>query len=286
MTNAFRFFVAAASVVCVLSPRLAAGSAQPVPSKVHPLHRPFDELLDIYVRDGFVYYAALRIDRAKLDRYIAALNGPSAIELAKGTRDEQKAFWINAYNALVLRTVIDHFPIRGRAAEYPAVSIRQIPGAFEKPVHRVAGRTVSLDGIEKDILTPLGDARVFLALGRGAYGGGRLRSEAFDGPTVDAQLAAVAAETVTRPVLVRIDAANNLVSLSPLFSWREAAFAESLSDKADQIFKQRSPLERAVLAIIEPHLYGAEAEFLEKNTFKMQFHSFDWRLNDLSSRAQ
>ena len=104
-----------------------------------------------------------------LDRYIASLNGPSAAELAKGTPAEQKAFWINAYNALVLRTVIDHFPIRGRAAEYPAVSIRQIPGAFEKPIHRVAGRAVSLDGIEKDILAPLGDARVFLALGRGAY---------------------------------------------------------------------------------------------------------------------
>ena len=117
-------------------------------------------------------------------------------------------------------------------------------------------------------------------------GGGRLRSEAYDGPTVEAQLAAVAAETVTRGELVRLDAANNVVSSSPIFSWREAAFASSLADKADPIFKQRSPMERAVLAIIEPHLFGAEAEFLEKNTFKMQFHSFDWRLNDLSSRAQ
>ena len=280
-----RLLLAIAVLAAGLLP-LDGATVQPEPSKVHPLHRPYDELLDLYVRDGFVYYGALRSDRARIDRYIAALNGPSAAELAKGTPAEQKALWINAYNALVLRTVVDHFPIRGRAAEYPAVSIRQIPGAFEKPIHRVAGRTVSLDGIEKDILAPFGDARVFLALGRGAYGGGRLRSEAYDGPTVEAQLAAVAAETVTRAELVRLDAANNVVSLSPIFSWREAAFASSLADKADPIFKQRSPMERAVLAIIEPHLFGAEAEFLEKNTFKMQFHSFDWRLNDLSSRAQ
>jgi hypothetical protein len=185
-------------VAALLWPTQARLSAQPVPSKVHPLHRPFDELLDIYVRDGFVYYSALRMERAKLDRYVAALNGPAAAALAKGSADERKALWINAYNALVLRTVIDHFPIRGRAPEYPAVSIRQVPGAFEKPMHRVAGRVVSLDGIEKDILAPLGDARVFLALGRAAYGGGRLRSEAFDGPTAEAQLAAVAAEAVTR----------------------------------------------------------------------------------------
>jgi hypothetical protein len=264
----------------------AVVSAQPVPSKVHPFHRSFDELLDVYARDGFVYYNALRLERAKLDRYVASLNTAAAGALAGGSRDEQKAFWINAYNALVLRTVIDHFPIRGRAKEYPTVSIRQIPGAFEKVVHRVAGRSVSLDGIERDILAPLGDARVLLALGRGAYGGGRLRSEAFDATTIEAQLAAVAAEAVSRTELVRIDSANNLLSVSPLFSWRDASFVESFAEKADPLFKERSALERAVLAIIEPHLFGAEAEFLEKNTFKMQFHTFDWRLNDLSARTQ
>jgi Protein of unknown function, DUF547 len=260
-------------------------SAQPVPSSVHPFHRPFDELLDVYVRDGFVYYTALRIERGKLDRYVASLSSAAASALAQGSRDEQKAFWINAYNALVLRTVIDQFPIRGRVAEYPAVSIRQIPGAFEKAAHRVAGRSVSLDGIEKDILVPLGDARVVLALGRGAYGGGRLRSEAFDAATIESQLAAVAAEAVTRRELVRIDAANNLLSVLPAFSWREASFVETFAEKANALFKDRSPLERAVLALIEPHLFGAEADFLEKNAFKMEFHSFDWRLNDLGSRT-
>ena len=271
--------------VCFVS-FVALGSAQSVPSTVHPLHRPLDELLDLYVRDGFVYYSALRSDRAKLDRYVASLNSPSASALASGSRDDQRAFWINAYNALVLRTVIDHFPIRGRASEYPAVSIRQIPGAFEKAIHRVAGRAVSLDGIEKEILMPLGDARVFLALGRGAYGGGRLRSEAFDGPSIGKQLDAVAAETVSRPELVRIDSVNNVVSMSPIFSWREPAFVAFFADKSDPVFRERSGIERAVLAIIEPYLFGAEAEFLEKNAFKMQFHAFDWRLNDLNARTQ
>jgi hypothetical protein len=274
------------SVLVAVVVAQAMVTAQPIPSKVHPFHRSFDELLDVYARDGFVYYNALRLERAKLDRYVVSLNTAAASALAGGSRDEQKAFWINAYNALVLRTVIDNFPIRGRAKEYPTVSIRQIPGAFEKAVHRVAGRSVSLDGIEKDILVPLGDARALLALGRGAYGGGRLRSEAFDATTIEAQLAAVVAETVTRPELVRIEPANDLLSVSPLFSWREALFVQSFAEKANQLFKERSPLERAVLSIIEPHLFGAEAEFLEKNTFKMQFHSFDWRLNDLNARDQ
>jgi Protein of unknown function, DUF547 len=261
-------------------------SGQQPSSKVDPLHRPFDEILDVYVRDGFVYYNALRLERAKFDQYVAALNGASAAAHAAGTRQQQLAFWINAYNAFVLRTVIDHFPIRGKASTYPTSSIRQIPGAFERLTHRAAGRTVTLDGIEKDILTPLGDARAFLALGRGAVGGGRLRSEAYDASRIDQQLDAVAAESLTRKEIVRVDSANDRLIVSPLFSWREPAFVASLADKAADIFRERSPLERAVLALIEPHLVGAEAEFLEKNTFSMVFDTFDWRLNDLSARSQ
>ena len=270
---------------------LVAASAVPLlaqetpPQKVDPLHRPLDEILDLYVRDGFVYYRALRSDRAKLDRYIAALNGPAAQEHARGSREQQLAFWINAYNAFVLRTVIDHFPIKGRSAAYPAVSIRQIPGAFDRLTHRAAGRTLTLDAIEKEILTPLGDARAFLALGRGAVGGGRLRSEAYDATRLEDQLKAVAAESITRKEIIRVDEANNQVSVSPLFSWREPAFVASFADKADGTFKERSPLERAVLALIEPHLVGGEVEFLEKNTFRITFQDFDWRLNDLGTRG-
>ena len=58
--------------------------------------------------------------------------------MAKLSRDEQIAFWLNAYNALVLKTVIDHYPILGRSSDYPPKSIRQISGAFERLPHRVA----------------------------------------------------------------------------------------------------------------------------------------------------
>jgi hypothetical protein len=251
---------------------------------VDALHKPFDELLELYVRDGFVYYNALRSDRGRLDRYLAALDSPGAAAHANGTPAQKQALWMNAYNALVLRTVINNYPIRGKAKEYPSNSIRQIPGAFERTTHRVAGRAVTLDAIEKELLTPLGDARTFLALGRGAVGGGRLRSEAYDDSRLEQQLSAVASETLTRKEVVRVDVADNQLLVSPLFSWREQAFVASLADKAHKVFEKRSPLERAVLALIEPHLVGAEVEFLEKNAFRMRFAEFDWRLNDLNAR--
>jgi hypothetical protein len=254
------------------------------PKLAEGIHRPFDELLDLYVRDGFVYYNAVKSDRGRLDQYIRTLDGATGVQQAKGSREEQIAFWVNAYNAFVLQTVVDSFPIRGRAKEYPAISIRQNPGAFDKRTFRAAGRTVTLDGIEKDLLTPLGDARAFLALGRGAVGGGRLRSESYDPKRLDAQLQSVAAESVTRKEIVKVDAIDSQLSVTPLFSWREPVFVASFADKAHDIFKQRSPLERAVLGLIQPHLVRSEAEFLEQNTFRMVFQDFDWRLNDLSNR--
>jgi hypothetical protein len=272
------------TLVAVLAVIASVHAQEPAPPVVDSLHKPLDELLDLYVRDGFVYYNALKSDRAKLDRYIRSLDSPTAGNQASWPREQQIAFWINAYNAFVLRTVIDNYPIRGTASQFPRGSIRQISGAFERQTFRAAGRAVTLDGLEKDILAPFGEPRAFLALGRGAVGGGRLRSEAFSGARLEQQLTDVAAEAIDRKELVRVDSLENVMNISPLFSWREDVFTAAYADKAPATFASRSPLERAVLALITPHLLTTEVEYLEKNAFKVQFSTFDWRLNDLSNR--
>src|SRR5690349_8471136 len=105
---------------------------------------PLDHILDTYVRDGYVYYLALQKERGALDRYVASLDVPRA-QVDGWSRPEQEAFWVNAYNALVLRTVVDAYPIHGRSADYPASSVRQIPGAFDSHKFRVAGESLTLD---------------------------------------------------------------------------------------------------------------------------------------------
>jgi hypothetical protein len=195
------------------------------------------------------------------------------------------AFWLNAYNALVLRTVVDHYPIQGRASEYPAKSIRQIPGAFERLTHRVAGRTLTLDQIEQQVLAGFHDPRVYFALGRGAAGSGRLRSEAFVPARIEEQLADVASECVGRAQCLAIDRENGKVSASAIFSWREKEFASAYGEKAPATFATRSPIERAVLAFVLPTLLTTEKEFIAKNTFQVGYSAFDWTLNDLSGRG-
>jgi Protein of unknown function, DUF547 len=268
--------------IMVLALLLAAVAPRAQESAVDARRRNLDQVLDLYVRDGYVYYRALRQDRRLLDAY---LNGLATASIDSASRDEQLAFWLNAYNALALRTVIDHAPIPQRSREYPPGSIRQIPGAFERLTHRVAGRTVTLDQIEQTILPAFKDPRAYFALGRGAVGGGRLRSEAFTAAGIERQLAEVASECVTRAQCVSIDRGQNKVMVSSIFSWREKEFSAAYADKAAPAFSSRSPIERAVLAFVEPRLLTTERDFLATNEFRVEYAPFDWSLNDLTGRG-
>jgi len=241
-----------------------------------------DQILDLYVRDGEVYYRALKLERAKLDGYVSAV---ATASIDNRTREERIAFWLNAYNALVLRTVIDHYPILGKSADYPAKSIRQISGAFERLPHRVAGRTLTLDQIEQTVLPEFRDPRVYLALGRGAEGSGRLRSEAFAPDRLETQLAEMAGECVTHSRCFSFDRTTDTMSISSIFSWREKEFSAAYADKAPPAFASRSPIERAALAFVSPRLLATEKEYLEKNTFRIAYLPFDWTLNDLTGRG-
>ncbi len=246
------------------------------------IHAPLDQLLELYVRDGLVYYNAVKSDRRRLDTYIAALNGTQARAIDQASNDEQIAFWLNAYNALVLQTVADNYPIRGRASNYPANSVRQIPGVFDRTPHTVAGRSLTLDQIETKVLAGFRDPRLYLAIGRGAIGGGRLRSEAYNGARLGEQLATVATEFATGGQLLDIDEGTGVVIVTPIVSWRQADFIAAYAAAALPRFAERSPIERALLAFIHPNMLPHEREFLERNEFRVQFAQFDWRLNDLT----
>src|SRR2546425_4369118 len=213
---AVRCIVVLGALWFAVAPSLLRGQARAAAGKT------YDEILDTYVRDGLVYYRALKLERAKFDAYVGTLAGAS---IESAPRDEQLAFWLNAYNAIVLQTVIDHYPIAQRTSQYPPHSVRQVPGAFERLPHRVAGRTLTLDQIEQTVLPTFHDPRVYLALGRGSVGGGRLRSEALAPSRLEAQLTEGANGCAGRSEGIQIDRQNNRVVVSAIFSWREQEFA-------------------------------------------------------------
>ena len=242
--------------------------------------RVFDQILDQYVRDGFVYYAALQAERRAFDRHVASLaERPAGFDAWSEAR--RLAYWLNGYNALVLRTVIDHYPIRGTSAEFPEDSVMQIPGVFSGREHRIAGRRLTLQAIEDELVAAFGDPRAHLALGRGAVGSPRLRSEAFSDDRLEAQLQAVVADFATTPHHVTLDRAGDEVVVSAVLGWRAEQFA-TLAGAGGADGTSRSPIERALVALISPALFPSERAFLTRNTFRLRYRDFDWRLNDLT----
>ena len=96
------------------------------------------------------------------------------------------------------------------------------------------------------------------------------------------QLESIQAEFVTRQRLLKVDRQAGLVSTTPIVSWHEAEFVAAYGGKAGERFATRSPIERALIAFITPHLLPLEREFVDENRFKVTFQAFDWRLNDLT----
>jgi hypothetical protein len=144
---------------------------------------------------------------------------------------------------------------------------------------------VTLDQIEQTVLPAFHDPRLFLALGRGAVGSGRLRSEAYTGADLERQLKETPGECASRSICVQIDQSRNVMAISSVFSWRRNEFAEVYGDKAPEVYASRSPIERAVLAFVSPHLLTAERDFVAVNAFKVEYLPFDWSLNDLTGRG-
>jgi len=122
----------------------------------------YARLLARHVQGSGVAYAALKADRGALEQVIAQFDAPAAREEAGWAREQRMAFWINAYNAFTLRAIVDAYPIQPRwFTRQPRNSIRQIPDVWTTQRWRAAGRAVSLDDIEHQVLRPgFKDARI------------------------------------------------------------------------------------------------------------------------------
>lgn len=216
---------------------LACRSAAPAPASIatpagfDAIHAPWSEILARHVRGGNVDYAALKEARAPLDAYVLALEGVTRERYDALSRDERQAFWINAYNACVLRRIVD---------AYPVASVRDI-GDGKRPIAdedlvalgalraKLGKSSLSPNDVENRILrAEFEDARVHAALHDATRGGAPLRAEAYTGERLDAQLDDQARRWLADPTRNRIDAAARRAELSRTFEW----FAEDFAREA------------------------------------------------------
>lgn len=245
----------------------------------HPL---LGEVLKKHVRDGLVDYAALQRERAALDRYAGQLDTVERQVVASWSRDQRLAFWINAYNALTLRTIVDHYPIRRGSligVAFPANSIWQIPGAFKEARHRVAGQRLSLDDIEHRIIRPsFAEPRIHVALVCAARSCPVLRAEPYVATRLDAQLTEQTRRfAADRNHGLRAAEGARGVAVSSIFKW----FGEDFAPLAAGNEK------RGVLAFLAAHTdEPALVARLRDPPTPVAYLDYDWTLNDTAVFAR
>ena len=225
-------------------------------------HELFDQVLRKYVNpQGLVDYAGLKSDSGTLESYLnlLAVNAPSD----KATFQTGLAFWINAYNALTIKGVLDH---------YPTTSVRKVKlfgGFFSRIKFQVGGRSYTLDNIEHDIIRyDFSDPRVHFALVCASLGCPILESRAFVPETLEKRLDNATANFINNPEKVRLDRENSVLYLSQIFEW----YTEDFEDTHG-----------SVINFISEYLPEVDAAFLKEEEVEIQYLEYDWSLNAQSS---
>ena len=241
----------------------------------------YAQLLARHVDGARVAYAALKADRAALDRVSAQFDAPAAREEAGWAREQRMAFWINAYNAFTLRAIVDAYPIQPRwFTRQPRNSIRQISGVWTTPRWRGAGRSVSLDDIEHQVLRPgFKDARIHFAVNCTSISCPPLAAEPYRADTLDAQLDAAARGYLASPEGLRLD--GNTVRVSSIFKWYGEDF---VTEYSAIVPGTRPQVERAILGAIVKYGPPYSAVRARNGVPTVAFLDYNWSLNETELR--
>ncbi len=193
-----------------------------------PSHQQWDKLLKKHVNaSGMVSYKGFQKDKAELDGYLKTLsdNAPQN----SWSENEQKAYWINAYNAFTVALILKHYPVK---------SIKDIGGKIYKvntpwdiKFVNIGGKKYDLNNIEHGILRKkFDDPRIHFALVCASISCPRLRNEAYTAAQLNAQLEDAGKDFLNDKSKNRISA--NKADLSKYFSWYKGDFTKngSLAD--------------------------------------------------------
>ncbi len=192
-------------------------------------HSLWAQLLDKYVseEDGlnlFAYGAVTAEDHQQLENYIEQLTAVTVTDL---NSNEQFAYWVNLYNALTIKVILDHYPVE---------SIRDISltllnrGPWKKELLAVEGIKLSLDDIEHEILRPIyRDNRIHYAVNCASVGCPNLQPVPFTSASLEDMLELAAEQYINHPRGVSI--IDGELVLSSIYDW----YAEDFGDEESEI---------------------------------------------------
>jgi len=285
MRNSRRSFVLTG--VFIASSVFCSNTLDAEPEKQGFDYSNFAEALKINVDDvGMINYRKLKAEPQKLLAFITELQNLDRKDFDKWSDNEKIAFWLNAYNALTLKAIIDNYPIKSsffRSRIYPKNSIRQIAGVWDKIEFIVMGQKLTLGHIEHKILrVQFDEPRIHMAMVCAAIGCPPLRNGPYTGNKLDEQLDDQTSRFLANSAKFKIERANDRLYLSPIFKW----FANDFIKKhgTQKSIGKHNKEESAVLNFIASYLSQAEKNFVLAGKFKIKYLKYDWSLNEKQAK--
>lgn len=212
-------------------------------------------LLEKYVNQGQVDYRGFKTDEQNLDQYLAILE---TVDVKKLPRNEQFAFYINAYNAWTIKLILSGYP--------GVTSIKDLGTIFKSPwkkkMCRIDGDVITLDDIEHNIIRPkFKDPRVHFAINCAAFSCPPLISKPYLGSTLDRQLDDSTITFVNDPKSNHLS--ENTLYVSKIFKW----FSEDFNNDVIGFFLTYAK-----------NNFKKELESKRKE-IKVKYLPYDWSLN-------
>lgn len=244
-----------------------------------------DRILSEFVDEqGFVDYKALRRQRVRLKTILRYFTSQDPEGYDGWSRDDQIAFWLNAYNFNALKIVVDHYPIQGSRwlnMYYGPDSLRHIKGFKTHYRFIIMDEEFTLAGIESRILNGrFGDPRLYFALAQQTHSSPPLARRAYRGHRLWERLDAQTGAYLKGEHGVQIERAKNRVWLPTLFSIMGDCLLET--HWVDRKFTNLPPRERASLHFASEYLASVDQQYLETANYRIDYHTYNWRLNDRS----
>ena len=229
-------------------------------------HSAWQDLLNAYIAPdeagvNLVDYEALQGnagDAAKLASYLDYLQG---LDPRDYSRAEQMAYWINFYNALTVKVVLDAYPVDTIRDIHEGV----VPytGPWDDVHANVAGEDLTLNHMEHGILRPIWrDERIHYAVNCAAYGCPHLLDTAFTAANTEELLDAGARDYVNNPRGVDV-VDEDFIVISSIYDW----YAEDFGNTEETVMEHLIEYAEDELASFFEGFEG----FIE--------YDYDWSLN-------
>lgn len=190
-----------------------AGPPEEAPSVSHAI---WDKLLKSHVdKEGFVDYKGFIRDSTKLNEYLGLLSAANP-KAGNWSRDEQMAFWINAYNAFTVKLIIDSYPVSSIKDIKKGIAF--VNSVWDIQFIKIGGDTYDLNNIEHKMLrSKFKDARIHAAINCASYSCPDLRNEAYTAEKLDKQLTDAMRKFVNDPRRNKVSAKK--AEISEIFKW-------------------------------------------------------------------